>query len=252
MKADKLQMIFKYIEFLEFENYQFTRHLELYNYDTEESKRFKSIDDALEYKIGNETLSDKLDKIKFEWIYSGGRGAGVDGMGDTGFNTSRYGGEERNTIPLHPAEFNKQGRFTTQERAIKEFERKYANADREYGISIDTDGFVHSHVRGGKSSVAIAAHGKNHMVVHNHPSGSAFSGVDLISIARDRKSSGLIATGRKGRYTLTKNKNFKADEFTRAVKKSKFPKKMNYDEGARWWLKRNAKKYGYKFEFKEL
>lgn len=33
----------------------------------------------------------------------------------------------------------------------------------------------------------------------------------------------------------------------KAVKKAQWPAKYSYDKGADWWLKKNAKKYGYKY-----
>lgn len=48
-------------------------------------------------------------------------------------------------------------------------------------------------------------------------------------------------------YSFFKTKNFKSKEFIKAVKKAKWPANLNYDKGADWWLKKNAKTYGYKY-----
>ena len=34
-----------------------------------------------------------------------------------------------------------------------------------------------------------------------------------------------------------------------AVDKAQWPSNLDYNAGADWWLKRNAKKYGYKYSF---
>lgn len=254
MKADKLREIFKYVLFVNFSDYMLTDKLELYCFKTDKSIHFKSIEETLSYNItAKSTISDELDKIDFIWNYSGGRGANSNKMGG-GFNSAGEGrGRGGQTISLYPAEFNSQGRFTSQEKAIQMFENKYGNANREYGISVDTQGFVHRHVQGGAHSVAISAHGKDHMVVHNHPSGGAFSKADLLATVSDKIASGIIATGTqngvKQRYTFVKGKDFKGSDFVKAVNKAKWPVKMSYDEGARWWLSKNATKYGYSFSY---
>lgn len=231
MKADKLREIFKYVLFVNFSDYMLTDKLELYCFKTDKSIHFKSIEETLSYNItAKSTISDELDKIDFIWNYSGGRGANSNKMGG-GFNSAGEGrGRGGQTISLYSAEFNSQGRFTSQEKAIQMFENKYGNANREYGISVDTQGFV-----------------------HNHPSGGAFSKADLLATVSDKRASGIIATGTqngvKQRYTFVKGKDFKGSDFVKAVNKAKWPVKMSYDEGARWWLSKNATKYGYSFSY---
>lgn len=48
-------------------------------------------------------------------------------------------------------------------------------------------------------------------------------------------------------YKFTKNENFKAKEFIKAVKKAQWSTDLDYDRGADWWLKKNQKAYGYKY-----
>jgi hypothetical protein len=57
---------------------------------------------------------------------------------------------------LYPTTFNRQGRFANQERAIEFFREKYGGADREYGISVDEQGFIHRHLQGGPERVPIS------------------------------------------------------------------------------------------------
>lgn len=44
-----------------------------------------------------------------------------------------------------------------------------------------------------------------------------------------------------------KTDKFNPNKFVKAVKKAQWPAKYSYDKGADWWLKKNAKKYGYKY-----
>lgn len=145
------------------------------------------------------------------------------------------------------AEFNAVtgSRYKSYEKTLEKFNEKYANADHEYGITIDEDGYVHRHIEGGKTSVGISG-SKGQMIVHNHPSGGNFSDSDLIVVASGSEK-GIVATGSKKTYTFTKTKNFKSKEFTKAVKKAQWPVEYDYDKGADWWLRQNAKKYGYKY-----
>lgn len=250
MKANVLNDIFKHISFLYVGDYMLSDKLELYDED-DNILKFESVDECLKYQFSNgETISDRLDKIEFEWVYNGGRGSSGNSEMGGGFTSANTGNDEK-TISLHPAEFNNQGRFSTPEAVFEHFENKYGNRDREYGLSVDDAGFVYRHVQGGRSSVAISAHGKNHTIIHNHPSGSNFSHADLSSFARDKNAKGIIATGTKGgklnRYHIVKTNKFDGAKFERAMKKAKWPKNLSYDEGASWWLNKNAKKLGFKF-----
>ena len=84
------------------------------------------------------------------------------------------------------------------------------------------------------------------MIVHNHPSGGAFSDSDLISMSMQTRTSGIIASGKKYDYKIEKGSHFKASAFTKAVKNAKM-KGKDYDDAADKWLKANQKKYGYKY-----
>ena len=87
------------------------------------------------------------------------------------------------------------------------------------------------------------------ILVHNHPSGGAFSDSDLLSTAQDR-SSGIVATGKNGSYIFRKGKNFNASGFARAVKNATMMG-TGYDDAADKWLKANQSKYGYSYEFQK-
>lgn len=236
-----LQKVFKAKEYIELEDKILYSDLELYNTKTEEEKYYNSIDELLEDK----ELYKELSQITFEFIYTGGRGGRYLGAMGGGFTS--YGGRIANTKYLFPAEFNVKTARASQEKTLKRFIKKYGNSDREYGITVDEQGFVHQHARGGKGNVYIYATGKNQMIAHNHPGGGNFSKADLLVAASDKNSSGIIATSSKRTYSMRKTEKFNAKEFSKGVSRAKWPVKYDYDKGASWWLRRNQKKYGYKF-----
>lgn len=242
--VEGLKEAFNHVNFIELKNGLLFQSLEFWNSSTDETVYFDSEEDVIT------AFKDELANYSFELDYKGGRGASSEKLGG-GFNHAREQGGDDNGKVLHPAEFNTQGRFVTQEEAVRMFEEKYGGADKEYGISVDDNGYVHRHIAGSKSSVAIHAAGENHMIIHNHPSGGAFSDSDMLVMAQDKRAKGIVATsvknGKKNRYTLTKKKNFDAAGFAKAVKQARWPVGMSYDEGADWWLRRNAPKYGVEY-----
>ena len=231
--------------------------LELYNLKTNESILFENFDSLYEYKIDGDKFSNIIDMIKeFRVSYEGGRGAGSSnqkmGGGFTSADQRGRKGEDYGKIKF-PAELNARsgGRYKSYDKTLRTFEKMYKDADIEYGVTIDAQGFVHRHIRGGSTSVPISGN-KGEMVVHNHPSGGNFSKQDLVSIASTSEK-GIVAVGSntksksRMRYTLTKTNKFNAKEFIKGVNKAQWPTQYSYDKGADWWLRRNAKKYGYKY-----
>lgn len=121
----------------------------------------------------------------------------------------------------------------------------------EWAYEVDDNGYVHQYVEGQAHSVAIGSRakvgkGQRTMILHNHPSGGHFSDADLISTSMDARSKGIVATSTKAQYTFEKGTHFKATQFVKAVKSAKL-KGTSYDDAVDKWLKRNAKKYGYKY-----
>ena len=84
------------------------------------------------------------------------------------------------------------------------------------------------------------------MVIHNHPSGGAFSDADLLNTAADRRIKGVIASGKNYDYKFEKGTHFKAQAFSKAVRSAKMQGK-DYDDAVDKWLKKNKDKYGYKY-----
>ncbi|WP_249630594.1 hypothetical protein [Streptococcus uberis] len=240
MNKEFLEELFKnHLSMIDLESHFLYDDLELYDLSTGQSKFYKDIEELFEDK----EIVEKLNAIQFDF-YKGGRGASSGEMGG-GFGNSNERGKDK-TYSANPAEFNAGGRKHNVETVLAKFVDKYGSAKREYAVSVDTQGFAHSYRIGNAHSVTISAAGKNHTIIHNHPGGGNFSKADLLNISSSR-GKGIIATNKKGYYSFEKKHNFDSKGFTKAVSKAKWPKKMSYDDGADWWLKKNAKKYGYSY-----
>ncbi|HFI0467124.1 TPA: hypothetical protein ACGOYW_000507 [Streptococcus suis] len=248
MTKQELEKAFKHLSMIDLGTHYLFDNLELYNTVTEETKRYRSLDEVL----ADPEIKAKLDKITFNY-FSGGRGAGSEKMGG-GFRSASDGGGNGpdKTYSAHPAEFNEGGRSHNMETVLGKFVRKYGDAKREYAVSVDEQGFAHSYRIGNADSVSIAATGKNHTIIHNHPSGGNFSKKDLLSTASSKNLKGIIATNSSSYYHFEKTKNFDSQSFSKAVNKAKWPATMSYSQGADWWLKKNQKKYGYKYGHKTV
>lgn len=219
---------------------------EVYNALTEESRKYVTFDEMWDAEEEVRTAVDD-EKDGFTVTLDGGRGAGSSSSEMGGGFGNSGGGKGRGVEKmLYPASFNAiNSTSKSYDDTLKNFANKYKNADHEYGVAVDDDGFVHKHVEGGAHSVTLVAK-KGEMMLHNHPSGSNFSDLDLINTAKEA-SKGIVAVGSKKTYSFVKTNKFKAKEFIKAVKKAKWPKNLGYNEGADWWLRRNAKEYGYKY-----
>ena len=226
----------------------------IWNKETGESINFKTLDEILEHKIGNETVREiilKMDK-PFTPMLNGGRGASSGSGENKTFkfsNASGGGGARGDYIP--PAVANTRIKSKSLDGALAEFKRNHLLANREFSYSVDENGYVTGYNRGGKHSVQVPTHGKQgrgrkNMIIHNHPSGGAFSDTDLHTVSADRNAKGIIASGKNYDYKFTKGTHFKAAQFSQAVSKAKMSGK-DYDDAVDKWLKRNQKKYGYSY-----
>ncbi len=222
---------------------------ELYSFVTMTGKQYSSIEELVK---DNSLIKGIIENtVEFKLEYSGGRGSSSStGSMGGGFNHARRNGKQVQGVVKYPAEFNTGVRFNSYEEALGKFQNKYKNADIEYGITVDEQGFVHQHIQGGSTSVSISGN-NGEMVIHNHPSGGNFSDSDLISTA-STNSKGIVATSsnasKKSTYTFTKTKSFNSKDFIKAVKKAKWPSNLSYNKGADWWLKKNQKVYGYTYK----
>jgi hypothetical protein len=131
--------------------------LELYNFETEKSIRFNNLKEMLDYQLlGNSIKHLIMETEEFYNIIDGGRDSSSGNMGGD-FNHARDSGKGSGEQSIkYAAEFNVGGKNRSIEKTLKLFKDKYANADHEYGIVVDQDGFVHTHIEGGKHSVVIS------------------------------------------------------------------------------------------------
>lgn len=253
---------FRYLFNREFDVFYLTENIaickkpfNIWNKETGESINFKTLDEVLKHKIGNKTVKDIILKMDKPYIIplNGGRGAssGSGGNKTFSFNHASGGGGGGNDESLPPAIANTKIKSKSLEGALSEFKRNHLLADREFAYEVDSNGYVHQYVKGDRHSVAIGSaakvgRGQKTMIIHNHPSGGAFSDADLLNTAADRRSKGIIASGKKHDYKFEKGTHFKAQEFSKAVRTAKM-KGTDYDDAADKWLRANQKKYGYKY-----
>lgn len=224
---------------------------ELYNYNTEESKCYNSLDELVNDNADVKKIIEDAEGFYLE--FNGGRGASGDGAMGGGFTSAGGGGKHEKDYgkSLYPAELNLDNKNgTSVDHVIDKFKTKYADAKIEYGITVNEQGYATKHIQGGKTSVPING-AKGETLIHNHPSGGNFSKADLQVFSQTQIKS-IVATSsntkNKATYQITKGSKFKAKEFDKAISKAKWPTQMSYDEGASWWLKKNAKTYGYTFK----
>ena len=223
-------------------------NFELYSFDTEKSKYYRSLDELVnDNKEIKETI---LNTDDFKVIFDGGRGSGSNQKMGGGFSHSRDRGKGTLGKRLLNAELNfGTSKGNSIDSVLGRFQKKYGGADKEYGVAVDSRGYVHEHMSGGTSSVRVSG-GKGMTIIHNHPSGGNFSDSDLLAVASTRNA-GVIAissnTKKKSTYRFEKTNKFKSNDFIKAVKKAQWPAHMSYDKGADWWLKKNSNQYGYKY-----
>lgn len=222
---------------------------ELYSFKTKKGKKYNNIQELCNK---NKKVREIIKKTeKFIINFDGGRGASSEkGKMGGGFNHSPHKGDYYNDEKLLNAQLNiNTDKKHSIDAVLGRFQDKYGNAKKEYGIAVDDLGYVHEHIKGGKTSVGVKG-GEGQTIIHNHPSGGNFSDSDLLSVA-STKNKGIIATSsntnKKATYRFEKTNKFKAKEFIKAVKKAQWLTSMSYDKGADWWLKNNADKYGYKY-----
>lgn len=213
--------------------------------ETDEGKEFDSLQETLCYKPTDgktiKALIEKLDSL--DATLDGGRGAGSGQVFSFGHAPDENG--PRTDKSDLPARMNIATMTKTPEGAIAAFRKAYGNSNVEHGISIGQEGYTNRLVHGMSHSVAIGPARAGDLIVHNHPGGGSFSDSDLISTARDR-SRGIVATHPKGYRIFTKMSHFDAEKFTRVLKRAR-PRGKNYDDAVDKWLKRNQKKYHYRF-----
>lgn len=154
------------------------------------------------------------------------------------------------------------GHKMSQEYMIQHFRETFGADSKENMIAIDEDGFAHTLIHGERHSVGYTKHDVNgRLVVHNHPNDGAFSRADLRNLKEDGIT-GIVATGKTTTYEFRLGKNFKYEEFDKALTKSpvtdrysKIGNETNkqalerVDKQTTNWLRANQKRYGYTFKY---
>lgn len=230
----------------------FRKPLELYNLETDETISFKNMEKAYEHQIGDMTIREIISKASidlFSMQLDGGRGASSGGKKQ--FRFSNAGGNDKdNTTPDLPARLNVRLSIKNKspEGMLKEFAKLHSKSGREYGVTVDENGYVTRYVKGNTTSVGIWG-SRGEMVYHNHPNGGNFSKNDMLSTAHSAEK-GIVASGRNGDYIFVKGGHFKANAFAKAVNSAR-PSGNSYDDAIDKWLKKNQKKYGYTYSFRK-
>lgn len=142
---------------------------------------------------------------------------------------------------------------------LNAFIEQHADSNKEHGITIDTHGFATQYVHGQQGSVGIWGK-KGEMVIHNHPHDGwpTFSKNDIISVTQSRERGIVAVSSKKGRdaatanyagtYTFEKGQHFNASGLMKALSRAKISGK-DYNDAVSAWLKKNQKKYGYKYSY---
>lgn len=230
------------------EVFVFRKPLSLWKSETDETEEFDSIGEFLDSTYEGRKIADIIGEMESLDVTISGSVGGGDNK-TFKFNHAKGDGKDK-TKDILPAYANVRIKSKTLEGAMQEFRDQHANADHEWAYEVDPQGYVHQYKEGNSSSVSIGGRHKDNMILHNHPSGGAFSDSDLISTALGNQK-GIVASGSKGDYIFQKNGgHFKAAEFVKAVKRAKLVGK-DYDDAVNKWLKANQKKYGYRYEFKK-
>lgn len=227
------------------------KSLNLWNVETDEVINFKTLDEAMSFEIDGKTIKQIIadsDMSLFDDVLTGGNGAGGPTKEFSFGGGSGDGGQSKTDLPV---KMNTKIKTKTADEAIKQFRNVHGNSKIEHAININANGYVSGYTHGVGGSVTPKPPKRGEKTVHNHPNrsygkDSHFSSNDLLYTSGNKKSAGIVATFDGGYHDFTKGTHFKAEEFSRAVKKAKF-KGQNYDTAATSWLRRNQKKYGYKY-----
>lgn len=215
---------------------------ELWNSVTDESE---IISDLESHSLAS-ALIEELEDIEFG--VEGGRGA--SGTGANKYEWRNAAGRVGKTSGDLPSRMNNKIKTKTERDAIAAFRNKHGKSDKEHLIQIDGNGFVHTYSHGGKSNVGLPSRiHKGSTLVHNHPNNSSFSPADMLALA-GTKAKSIVATHSGGYRKITKGTHFDTAGFTKAVATARKKGLRGKDSNAAVdnFLKRNQKKYGYKFE----
>lgn len=223
---------------------------ELYDPRTGRSRDVGGVDRLLEEKVDGRTVAEIVGDNDYRLLveFDGGRGSSSESSQTFKFGHADNNGDVLRAV-LFPAEFNDGDKFQSFEKALDKFRERHAGSDHEYGITVDADGFVHQYIEGGSSSVAITGR-EGQMIIHNHPSDSAFSDSDLLHVSQVAGERGIVASGTSGDYIFEKGPKFDGVGFAKAVKSAQMNGK-DYNDAVDKWLTKNQDRFGYKYRFRK-
>lgn len=223
---------------------------ELYNLETKQSKKFRNLDDALDYEIDGKTIRQRIDELTMDDLkltLNGGRGSNYE-THSFRFMDGSSGGSDQSVKDFN-SRANTQVKQKSLNAALDVFRQMHAKDKlQEHAFAVDENGYVHKYVHGESSSVVIEG-GKGEMIFHNHPSGGNFSKQDMLSTALTAEK-GIVASGIYGDYIFVKTDKFKAANFVKAVNEAE-SKGRSYDDAIGKWLKAHQKEYGYTYQFRK-
>lgn len=230
----------------------FRNPLELYSRITKDSVYFKSIDELLAYEIEGRTIWDYISEMDDLYLPFQGRGSRGGSGNKKKFKFNHADRNKNNSKALLPAYANTRIKSKTPEGALAEFKSKHLKSDREFAYEVDSNGYVHQYVQGGRHSVGISssgaklARGQKTTIIHNHPNGGAFSDTDLLTFASTSRSQSVVASGKNYDYIITKHSSFKPNSFIKAVQNAEM-QGSDYDSAVDSWLRKNQRRYGYTY-----
>lgn len=238
----------------------FRKPLHIWNEITDETIKFKNVDELLKYEINGVTVWDMIKDKKHlydesDFVLSGGRGGG---SGNT--STFKMSGNDLpfKDITHFNAEANTKIKTKTYEDALKQFSDFTKDKKHEFSYEVDSQGFVHGFKEGGVGGVISTRTQKNSVIIHNHPlpkdsTTSHFSDADLLNMAHFNTQKGIVATHYRGdhtvAYSVMKGGHFDSAGFTKMIRNASKNgiKGKSYDNAVDKMLKANQKKYGYTY-----
>lgn len=181
-------------------------------------------------------------------------------------------GKSEPSTELFPSRMNIHENVGSLERMIEGFTKRHDKEKLEYAVTVDEYGFATSYYEGSTGSVNVPSNKSEGMgIVHNHPENgwANFSGGDLKTWAEGGSKS-ITAVSRNvaipqrkdpyiqeayrnrraGKYTIEKTHHFDSEGFMKAIRKIEL-RDTHYDYDLDQWLKKNQKKYGYKYSYKK-
>lgn len=248
MTNEQFRRLYKYVNAIYSGDYIIfkvsKRRWELYHIPTEETTVFKSFDELVANEIVAKIIAAYVEKEIHLDMPKGDRSGATETFGDGGRGEGKD--ETKNDFP---SRVNTDKQKSTEDKTLEQFRSMYATAGEEHAFAVDEQGYITAYKHGNRSSVTWMANEMNgRMIYHNHPSDSSFSKADMITTA-STGARGIVASGKTGDYIFRKTQKFDAVGFQKAVSSAKTTSK-DYNTGVDRWLKRNAKKYGYTYEFR--